>query len=154
MGNHVIQVQLEMEDEMRLLLTIALLAALAAPVYAAADNAATEQAPAAKQKTEKGPKGGFRGPISGAKAETVEKAKTLADDAAVVLTGSLVSREAAQKDIYIFKDTTGDIKVKIERKVFRGNTITPENEIRIAGKVDKEDGKDIEIDVKNLEILK
>lgn len=139
---------------MKFLLTIALLAALAAPVYAASDNAAAEQAPAVKQKSDRAPKGGFRGPISGAKAETVEKAKTLADDAAVVLTGSLVSREAAQKDIYVFKDTTGEIKVKIERKAFRGNTVTPENQIRLAGKVDKEDGKDIEIDVKNLEILK
>ena len=110
---------------MRLLLTFVLLAALVAPVYAASDNAAT-----------------------------VEKAKTLADDAAVVLTGSIVSREAAQKDMYIFKDATGEIRVKIERKVFRGNTVTPENQIRITGKMDKDEGKDIEIDVKSLEVLK
>lgn len=142
-----------MEGSMRLLLTFVLLAALVAPVYAASDNAAGE-AGTQKQKTEKAPKVGFRGPISGAKAETVEKAKTLADDAAVVLTGSIVSREAAQKDMYIFKDATGEIRVKIERKVFRGNTVTPENQIRITGKMDKDEGKDIEIDVKSLEVLK
>ena len=72
----------------------------------------------------------------------------------MVLTGSIVSREAAQKDMYIFKDATGEIRVKIERKVFRGNTVTPENQIRITGKMDKDEGKDIEIDVKSLEVLK
>ncbi len=52
-----------MEGSMRLLLTFVLLAALVAPVYAASDNAAGE-AGTQKQKTEKAPKGGFRGPIS------------------------------------------------------------------------------------------
>ncbi len=56
--------------------------------------------------------------------------------------------------MYIFKDATGEIRVKIERKVFRGNTVTPENQIRITGKMDKDEGKDIEIDVKSLEVLK
>ena len=31
---------------------------------------------------------------------------------------------------------------------------TPENQIRITGKMDKDEGKDIEIDVKSLEVLK
>lgn len=138
---------------MKYFLSLLLLLALAAPAVCATQNNAQEADTAQKQKGDKAPKGGFRGPISGAKAETVAKALELVNEAPVVLTGSLMSKDVAEKDIYVFKDATGEVKVKIERKVFGGKEITPETKIRIGGRVDKEDGKDVVIDVRNLEVI-
>lgn len=138
---------------MRFLFVLFLVLALAAPAISATQTAPQETDAIQKQKGDKAPKGGFRGPISGAKAETVAKALELVNEAPVVLTGSLVSKDVAEKDIYIFKDDTGEVKVKIERRVFGGKEVTPETKIRIGGRVEKEDGKDVVIDVRNLEIM-
>lgn len=138
---------------MKYLFTLLLVLALAVPAISATQTTSQETDKTQKQKGDRAPKGGFRGPISGAKADTVAKALELVNEAPVVLTGSLVSKDVAEKDIYIFKDDTGEVKVKIERKVFGGKDVTPETKIRIGGRVEKEDGKDIVIDVKNLEIM-
>lgn len=130
---------------MKYLRTIALLAALAAPVALAMPALA---APGGKAP------GGFSGPVSGAQADTVAKAVTLADDAPMVLTGNIVSQVAGSKDKFIFKDATGEVRMEIERKVFAGQTVTPQDTVRIIGKVDKDLGKDVEIEAKVLEIVK
>lgn len=98
--------------------------------------------------------GGYSGPISGAAGDTVSKVWDLGDDAPVVLTGHIVSQLAGKKDKFIFKDQTGEIKVEIGRKTFRGQNITPQDTVRISGKVDKDFGEKAEIDVKQIEILK
>lgn len=131
---------------MRYLMIIALAAFLASPAYAAFDG------PGAK--TSVASQSGFQGPVGGAMADTVAKALTLSDDSPVVLTGNIVMQIAGSKDDYIFKDATGEIKVDIDRKVFRDRRVTPENTVRISGKIDKDLGKDIEVDVKALEIIK
>lgn len=124
---------------MRYILSLLLAACLSLPAYAANKT----QPPA-------GP-GGFSGPVSGSMADTVAAAKQLADDARVVLTGNIVSQLAGSKNEYIFKDATGEIQVEIAPRVFRGLNITPDDKVRISGKVDKDMGKDIEIDVKVIE---
>ena len=124
---------------MKYLRTVALLAALAAPVAFAAPALAA---------------GVFSGPVSGVQADTVAKALTLGDDAPVVLTGKIVSQVAGKKDKFIFKDATGEVRMEIDRKVFAGQSVTPEDTVRIVGKVDKDLGKDVKIEAKSLEIVK
>ncbi|WP_165078974.1 MULTISPECIES: NirD/YgiW/YdeI family stress tolerance protein [unclassified Desulfovibrio] len=130
---------------MKYLRTLAILAALAAPLaFALPAQSATMDKAA----------GGFSGPVSGAQADTVAKALTLGDDAPVVLTGNIVSQVAGKKDKFIFKDATGEVRMEIDRKVFAGQSVTPENTVRIVGKVDKDLGKDVKIEAKSLEIVK
>lgn len=98
--------------------------------------------------------GSFSGPMSGAMAETVAKARDLQDDAPVVLTGNIVSQMAGHKERYVFKDETGEIPVKIGRKAFAGQTVTPSDTVRISGKVDKDFGKEVKIKVRRLEVIR
>lgn len=127
---------------MRHIFAFLLFMALSVPVYAAEGGFSG------------GSKGGFEGPVTGAQAETVDKAKTLSDDAPVVLTGNIISKVAGSKDKYNFKDSTGEIVVEIKNKVFRGRTITPDDKIRIGGKIDKDFNEPVEVDAKILEIVK
>lgn len=134
---------------MRYLVSFVLLAFLAAPVWAA-----TEMAPVKFKDSIN--TGGFDGPISGAMAETVEKSKDLPDGARVLLTGNIVSRIAGEKDEFIFKDSTGEIPVEISIKKFQGKRVTPQDKVRISGKVDrgKKTANDIKIEVRMLELIK
>lgn len=128
---------------MRYLLSLALVAFLAMPCYAAFSGA------------EQGAPGGFSGPISGANVETVAAAKKLPDDARVILVGNIISKLAGSKNKYMFRDGTGEIVVEIKRKVFRGQDITPQDKVRIAGKMDKDFFEpEIEVEVKDLEVVK
>lgn len=97
--------------------------------------------------------GGFVGPISGVQAETVAAARELENDAPVLLTGNILSSVAGTKDKFIFRDQTGEIMIEIDKKAFRGQTVTPQDTVQLSGKVDKEFGKDTEIDVKRIGIL-
>ena len=124
---------------MKILRSLAILAALAVPFALALPAHAA---------------GGFSGPVSGVQADTVAKALTLGDDAPVVLTGKIVSQVAGKKDKFIFKDATGEVRMEIDRKVFAGQSVTPEDTVRIVGKVDKDLGKDVKIEAKSLEIVK
>lgn len=122
-----------------------ILLALAAVLFLALPAQAAFQAPQAGQK------GGFSGPGNQPVPQTVQQAKNLPDDTKVVLTGRLTNQ--LSKDDYTFQDQTGEIVVEIERKVFGDNSVSPANVIRIYGKVDKDFGQPIEIDVKQLEVL-
>lgn len=97
---------------------------------------------------------GYDGPISGALAKTVAEARQLADDSPVVLTGKIISQIAGKKDEFIFKDQTGEIRVEIDDKVFAGRRVTPQDTVKISGEVEKDFGKEVEIDVKHLAIVK
>lgn len=122
---------------MRYLMTLVFTLLLAMPASAAFMDGGRSQ-------------GGFAGP-DGMSATTVEKAKKMRDDAHIVLTGYIVSRIGGEK--YVFRDNSGDITVEIDDKDFRGQTVTPQNLVRIIGEVDKSFGRDVEIDVDRLEVL-
>ena len=98
--------------------------------------------------------GGFQGPTSGVGVDSVAKALKAWDDTPAVLTGNIVSRLVGSDDKYMFRDSTGEILVDIDFKVFAGRDVTPANLVRISGEVDKDMLKATEIDVKFLEILK
>ena len=128
---------------MRFLLSLVMLAVLAAPAYAAFEGHNSGLG-----------MGGFQGPTGGAQADTVEKARNSRDDAPVALIGNIVERLAGSDDKYLFKDATGQIIVDIDHEIFAGRTVTPQTRVRLSGKVDKDMMEPIKIDVKVLEILK
>lgn len=132
---------------MKRLLTLAILAAVALAPLAA--EAAFKDGPKPLQEA-----GSFSGPITGAQAETVASARELQDDAPVVLTGHILSRVAGSKNRFVFKDDTGEIPVKIGKKAMNGLNITPEDKVRISGKVDKDFGKELKIKAARVEIVK
>lgn len=112
---------------MRFVIVFVMLALFCAPVYAQGGDS-----PAGNVKM-----GGFEGPVSGAQAETVDKAKKLHQDSRVALTGHILSRVAGEKDEYIFKDDTGEIAAIIAPEQFQGYTITPDVKVRLSGKIGK-----------------
>lgn len=93
--------------------------------------------------------GGFKGPSIS--ETTVIKAKDLSDDTWVVLTGKITKKIG--DELYVFEDNTGGINVDIDNKRWKGQTVTPENTVRIEGKIDKE-WTSTEIDVKQITIIK
>ncbi|WP_413242937.1 YgiW/YdeI family stress tolerance OB fold protein [Proteus vulgaris] len=93
--------------------------------------------------------GGFKGPSIS--ETTVAKVKDLSDDTWVILTGKITKKIG--DELYVFEDSTGGINVDIDNKRWRGQTVTPENTVRIEGKVDKE-WTNTEIDVKQITIIK
>ncbi|MGK9173901.1 YgiW/YdeI family stress tolerance OB fold protein [Yokenella regensburgei] len=89
--------------------------------------------------------GGFTGPAGG--TATVERAKSMRDDAWVTLRGNIVER--LSDDVYTFKDTTGTINVDIDHKRWNGVSVGPQDVVEIQGEVDK-DWNSVEIDVKQV----
>ncbi|AGB83466.1 Uncharacterized conserved protein [Serratia rubidaea] len=89
--------------------------------------------------------GGFSGPS--ASLTTVDKVKSMSDDAWVMLQGNIEQRVG--DDTYTFRDATGTLTVEIDHKRWNGQTITPKDKVQLEGKVDKEWSK-LEVDVKNL----
>ncbi len=74
------------------------------------------------------------------------------DDQRVQLEGNIVQQIG--KELYIFQDATGQIRVDIDHKYFRGQVVTPQDRVRIVGELDKDLFEPIEIDVKYLTLLK
>ena len=127
---------------MKRLFALVLAATLAAPTIAAGF-----QGPNSAQG------GGFQGPTTGIEADTVAKAQKSWDDARVVLSGTITQRVAGSDGIYSFMDTTGEMIVEIDFELFAGRTVTPQNKVRLSGKVDKDFMESPKVDVKVLEIL-
>ena len=97
--------------------------------------------------------GGFKGPTVGVEITSVKQALEGADEAPVLLTGAIIGRKAGSDDNYIFRDATSEITVDIDHTVFGGRTVTPENTVKLSGKVDKDLLEPAKVDVKVLEIL-
>lgn len=105
---------------------------------------------------------GFQGPVAGgqggyqgqAAGMTAKEAMSLPDDAHVTLTGNLVRQLPTDHEKYVFRDATGEIVVEIDDDDFHGQTVTPQNTVRIYGEVDREFGRKTQIDVKTIEVLK
>ena len=81
-------------------------------------------------------------------AVTIAQAKSLHDDSRVVLQGKI--QRQVDSDEYIFADSTGNIKIEIDDHVWKGLDVTPNDTIRIQGKLDKETF-DSSIDVYSVE---
>ena len=80
--------------------------------------------------------------------KTVDDALNANDDTPVRLDGQIV-KQIGKKD-FLFKDASGkEIQIKVSKKAWNGETIAPQDNIQIIGKVDKEWNK-TEVDVKQI----
>ncbi|MGU3524815.1 YgiW/YdeI family stress tolerance OB fold protein [Enterobacteriaceae bacterium C23F] len=120
----------------------AIVALMSAPVFAA-NTQGGFSGPGST--TTSSQNGGFVGPNG--TVTTVEKAKSMRDDAWVTLRGNIVER--LSDDTYTFKDSSGTVNVDISHKRWNGVTITPNDVVEIQGEVDK-DWNSVEIDVKQI----
>ena len=83
--------------------------------------------------------------------QTVSKAAdatSWVDDQYVILQGNIVKQVG--KDDYIFKDASGELQVEIDRKAWRGQDISPSDEVKLYGEVDKSWNK-TEVDIDRVE---
>lgn len=77
--------------------------------------------------------GGF---VGGAETiVTVAQVKDMRDDVNVVVKGKILQRLGDEK--YLFEDATGSITVEIDDKDWRGQTVTPEDTVKLYGEVDR-----------------
>ena len=80
--------------------------------------------------------------------KTVDDALNANDDTPVRLDGQIV-KQIGKKD-FLFKDANGkEIQIEVSKKAWNGETIAPQDNIQIIGKVDKEWNK-TEVDVKQI----
>ncbi|WP_346825828.1 YgiW/YdeI family stress tolerance OB fold protein [Serratia inhibens] len=122
----------------------ALIALCSAPVLAQQGGFLDPSAP----QTQTAPQGGFSGPSTA--LTTVDKVKSMSDDAWVMLQGNIEQRVG--DDTYTFRDASGTLTVEIDKKRWNGQTITPKDKVQLEGKVDK-DWSSVEVDVKNIKKL-
>ena len=76
----------------------------------------------------------FTGPSVAGHISTVEDVQDARLGRYVTLTGNIVAHQRG--DFYTFRDTTGEIRVEIERPVWSGRSIGPETRVRLLGEVD------------------
>ena len=81
-------------------------------------------------------RGGFQGPSARQIIHDVVSALNASDDTQVELTGHIMS--SIGHDDYIFRDSTGEIKIEIDDDLWLGHTVTPETQVIIRGEVDKD----------------
>ncbi|GHU51545.1 hypothetical protein FACS1894200_11840 [Spirochaetia bacterium] len=100
---------------------------------------------------------GFTGPGAGAAAGqvqtvTVMQARGLADHSLVILTGTIVQSLGREK--YLFRDSTGDITIDIDRDLWTllGISVSTNDRVEIGGEIDVEK-RVVEIDVKYIKKL-
>ena len=80
--------------------------------------------------------------------KTVDDALNANDDTPVRLDGQIVKQIG--KNDFLFKDASGkEIQIEVSKKAWNGETIAPQDNIQIIGKVDKEWNK-TDIDVKQV----
>lgn len=96
-------------------------------------------------------RGGFVGPQANVEVVTVAQVKKMSDDSKVVLKGNIVSSLGGEH--YIFKDATGSIDVEIEKNRWHGLTVTPNDEVRLMGELDKHWFEEPSVDVSDINIV-
>ncbi|AWL18753.1 DNA-binding protein [Acinetobacter nosocomialis] len=83
---------------------------------------------------------------------TVSKAKTLADETGLTLTGTIVKHIAG--DHYELKDKTGSIVIDVDDDLANGWQLKVGDKVRIVGEVDTHRIKPTEIEVLQIERVK
>ncbi|TDB61102.1 YgiW/YdeI family stress tolerance OB fold protein [Photorhabdus khanii] len=98
-----------------------------------------------QHQTQTAPQGGFID--NNVRISTTEQVKNMWDDSWVVLEGNIESR--IRGDHFILRDNAGVIEVEIDHKYWNGQTITPQDKVRLEGEVDKE-WSSLTVDVKKV----
>ncbi len=95
---------------------------------------------------------GYKGPTSSDFVKgDVKTALEASDNTPMALEGHIISH--IRKDKYYFQDDTGKIIVEIDKEDFYELEVDENTSVRLIGKIDKDFGKDIEFDVKEIEII-
>ena len=116
---------------------------LFSPVAQAAFNGPGQPSPHAGAPAKQG---GFSGP--GPALTSAEQARNQPDDAWMTLKGNIV-QQIGEKT-YLFRDASGEIRVKIGHKAWGGLNVTPADTVEISGEMDKDWMEDMHIDVKRV----
>ena len=82
-------------------------------------------------------------------AISVKQAMSAADNSMITLEGNITQQ--IDDDEFWFTDGTGQIKVEIERQVWNGLNVGPNDKIRIFGKLDNEMFDRAELEVLRIE---
>ena len=82
---------------------------------------------------------------------TVAQASDMRDDTPVVVVGKIVRSVGDEK--YLFEDGTGSIVVEIDDDDWRGQTVTPNDKVKLSGEIDRGLLK-TEIEIDYVELLK
>ena len=93
------------------------------------------------------PNGGFQSGTQS--AISVKQALKAADNSMITLEGNITQQ--IDDDEFWFTDGTGQIKVEIERQVWNGLNVGPNDKIRIFGKLDNEVFDRAELEVLRIE---
>ena len=93
----------------------------------------------------------FIGPTATGRTSTVEDARNVRIDTYVTVTGNIVSH--LRENYYTFRDSTGDIRVEIESRVWRNREVGPDATVRLLAEVDRNAAGTVYLWVKSLEIL-
>ncbi|AUI66999.1 MULTISPECIES: YgiW/YdeI family stress tolerance OB fold protein [Glaesserella] len=129
------------------LISTLVLSTLTASAFANSQNGGFQDPNAPQQTTQVKQKGEFRhgGYMNSNQAVSkVTEVSSMNDDQYVVLQGKIVKQVG--KEDFLFRDASGEINVEIERKAWVGQEITPNNEVKLYGEVDKSWNKtDIEV---------
>lgn len=85
--------------------------------------------------------------ISDSDVSNVKAAQDMSENNFVTLQGQIEKR--INKNMYQFKDSSGTMMVKIDKKIWRGQTVGASDIVQISGKIDEKDNKII-LDVDSL----
>lgn len=72
---------------------------------------------------------------------TVQAAMSMPDESMVSLEGKIIKR--IKKDKYQFQDNTGTMTVEIDKDVWKGQTVSPNDVVMLHGELDKDDDRTI-----------
>jgi len=82
---------------------------------------------------------------------TVVEAKDMLDESKVTLEGYVV--EKVEKNIYVFRDDTGQVDATIDFHVRYGRKLEPDERVRIDAEIARDEADQVIIDVKKLKKL-
>ncbi|MCP3699386.1 MAG: NirD/YgiW/YdeI family stress tolerance protein [Aliivibrio sp.] len=87
----------------------------------------------------------FSKPVDGINTvESVLNASAVLDDTPILLTGYLV--EPLGKEVYVFKDDTGTLNVKIDGDKMPSSQVKPNDKVTLKGEINKEKNYIIYVD--------
>jgi uncharacterized protein (TIGR00156 family) len=93
----------------------------------------------------------FVGPSSSQQISTVEEALTARRGQDVSVEGFVV--EHLRDRYYLFRDATGEIRVKVDRHRWRDRRVTSKTLVRLTGRIDR-DFRELYINVGRVDLLK
>jgi len=93
----------------------------------------------------------FAGPSKSERITTVERVQTGSRGQNVTLKGFVLKH--IRDRYYLFRDSTGEIRVRIDRLRWRGRKVTAETRVRLTGRIDR-DFRELYVNVSQLDVLK